>query len=143
MPKVKMIAARQRRLRVLGYIHDERGADGRAVASFKMIGYATGLSGSQARSVVRYLSDSGLVSVEHRHRSDGGNDDNSYSLTLAGLAVLDQAMLENAEAVANPEALAKPEALASDPTLASDDVHLSCEVPVVSVESPDSRRCPR
>lgn len=138
MPKVKMIAARQRRLRVLGYIHDERGADGRAVASFKMIGYATGLSGSQARSVVRYLRDSGLVSVEHRHRSDGGNDDNSYSLTLAGLAVLDQAMLEN-----NAEAVANPEALASDPTLASDDVHLSCEVPVVSVESPDSRRCPR
>lgn len=124
MPKVKMVEARDRRLRVLGCIRDERGADGRTVASYKMIGYATGLSSSQARSVVRYLRDSSLVSVEHRHRSDGGTDDNAYSLTLAGLAVLDRATF------ARDEALANSEALESDTTFASSDVLLGCGAPV-------------
>lgn len=88
MPKVKMKVARARRACVLAALAD-RGADREgAVLSLRAIAAATGLSGTQARSALRALKESGHVRSTPRSLPNGGTAENAYRVTPAGLEAL-------------------------------------------------------
>lgn len=90
MSRVKMEVARERRSRVLEWLHRNRDGSGRAVVSLRLLALETGLTYAQARSVVRHLAGEGLVEVEHRTLPNGGASDNAYALTDAGREALER-----------------------------------------------------